>query len=88
MIPPDWPPLLGLTEIARILGCPVGTVRVWHHRGKLPPPTACLAMGPVWRAEDIAPWLKVVLASAERRPPAHKRGPKPGGPRRVDRLPD
>lgn len=49
--------LYGLTEIARATGLPPNLVTVWHHRGRLPEPTARLAMGPVWEEADIWPWI-------------------------------
>ena len=52
------PPLavLGLSELASVLGVKPGTVRQWHHRGQLPEPDAVLACGPVWRQSTIDKW--------------------------------
>lgn len=48
----------GLAEIAAQIGVPRGTVRQWHARGKLPPPTDTLLMGPVWSSDVILPWIR------------------------------
>jgi len=48
--------LLGIAEIAARLGVPRVTVAQWRVRGKLPEPTAMLAMGPVWDEATIAEW--------------------------------
>jgi hypothetical protein len=49
--------LYGIAEIARAIRRSRYLVAQWHRRGKLPPPTEVLAMGPVWTAEDIEPWI-------------------------------
>ena len=49
--------LYGISEIAQALGISRGLVAQWFKRGKLPEPTARLAMGPVWTAEAIDPWI-------------------------------
>lgn len=46
--------LLGLAEVAAALGISREAARKLHERGKLPPPDAKLAMGPVWKVETIA----------------------------------
>lgn len=51
------PRLYGINEIAEALGERRQTVALWHHRGKLPPPTQELSMGPVWVAGDIEEWI-------------------------------
>ena len=48
---------LGIAEIARALGIPRQTAAQWHKRGKLPPPDAHLAMGPVWKVKTIEAFL-------------------------------
>lgn len=48
----------GIAEIAKALEERRQTVAQWHLRGKLPPPDEVLAMGPVWLAETIRPWLR------------------------------
>jgi transposase-like protein len=50
--------LYGVSEIAAELGVRKGTVRVWRTRGKLPPPDAVLAMGPIWTARTIRPFIE------------------------------
>jgi len=50
--------LYGLREIAEALGTDPAKVRVWKQRGHLPKPDAELAMGPVWFAATIEPWIK------------------------------
>jgi len=50
-------PFVGIAEIAKALGVSRGLVAQWYKRGKLPEPTARLAMGPVWTAEAIDPWI-------------------------------
>lgn len=49
--------LYGIAEIAKAIGARSGTVAQWHRRGKLPPPDAQLAAGPVWQAKTIRPWI-------------------------------
>jgi len=48
----------GVYEIAEELGVRPNTVRVWRTRGKLPPPDYVLAMGPIWTAKTIRPFLE------------------------------
>ena len=50
----------GIAEIAQALGVKPGLVAQWYRRGKLPPPLAVLAMGPVWGGEDIEEWIREV----------------------------
>jgi hypothetical protein len=52
--------LYGVSEIAQALGVSPGLVAQWHKRGKLPEPDARLAMGPVWAARSVEPWLKML----------------------------
>lgn len=49
--------LYGIAEIAAEIGERRQTVAQWHRRGKLPPPTAELSMGPVWTHEALSEWL-------------------------------
>jgi predicted DNA-binding transcriptional regulator AlpA len=48
--------VVGLVELADLLGAERATVRQWYHRGKLPPPDAVLAATPVWRLSTIERW--------------------------------
>jgi predicted DNA-binding transcriptional regulator AlpA len=48
--------IVGITEIAQMLGERTGTVRIWRLRGQLPVPATELAMGPVWFRSDIEEW--------------------------------
>lgn len=50
--------LYGVREIAEATGIPASVLYVWKNRGKLPPPDAVLAMGPVWTARTIEPWIR------------------------------
>lgn len=50
--------LYGVSEIAEALGVRKGTVRVWRTRGKLPPPDHVLAMGPIWEARTVRPFIE------------------------------
>ena len=59
--------LYGEYEVARSLGVSPGLVAQWFKRGKLPEPTARLAMGPVWNASAIEPWLAEVRQGKEER---------------------
>jgi len=52
------PRLYGITEIARELDVYPDLVSMWKKRGKLPPPDAVLAMGPVWTARTIEPFIR------------------------------
>ena len=50
--------VVGLVELADMLGMQRGTVRQWYSRGKLPEPDALLAATPVWRLSTIERWMK------------------------------
>lgn len=45
--------LVGVTEVAEILGWPRGKVSTYRKRGKMPKPVAVLKGGPVWDKDDI-----------------------------------
>jgi hypothetical protein len=64
--------LYGVSEIAEALGVSRGLVSQWVKRGKLPLPDAELAMGKVWTAETIEPWIAAAPSSA--------RSPRPMAP--------
>jgi len=53
--------VVGLVELAELLGAERGTVRQWYHRGKLPEPDALLAATPVWRLSTIERWRPTFL---------------------------
>ena len=59
--------LYGITEIAKAMNSHSDTVSVWRSRGYLPEPDAELAMGPVWSARRIEPWIKRCIAYGPRR---------------------
>lgn len=48
----------GIAEIAAALDQRPQTVAQWYRRGKLPPPSAVLAMGPVWTGTKIEAWIE------------------------------
>ena len=48
--------VVGLVEIATMLGVDRPLVRTWYARGKLPVPDARLAATPVWRTVTIQRW--------------------------------
>ena len=50
--------LVGLAEIAELLGVSSHTVTSWRQRGQLPDPRWSLKSGPVWRAADITAWYE------------------------------
>lgn len=50
--------LYGIAEIAAAIGAKSNTVAAWYRRGKLPTPSAVLAMGPVWTGARIDRWIE------------------------------
>jgi transcriptional regulator with XRE-family HTH domain len=68
--------LYGVSEIAEALGVSRGLVSQWVKRGKLPPPDAELAIGKIWTARRIEPWISRRLAAA----PSSARSPRPMAP--------
>ena len=48
----------GLYEVASVLGIKRKKLRRWIAKGYTPSPSAWLAMGPVWLAEAMEPWLR------------------------------
>jgi predicted DNA-binding transcriptional regulator AlpA len=48
--------LVGLAEIARIVGSSRAAVKMMRVRGKLPPPITELACGPIWHRKTIEEW--------------------------------
>lgn len=54
---PARDPLVGLTEIALGIGVPRQVISNWRVRDpSFPKPYTQLAMGPIWRLEDIQRW--------------------------------
>jgi predicted DNA-binding transcriptional regulator AlpA len=49
--------LYGVAELAAATGQRRATVSQWARRGRLPEPTARLAMGPVWAGPEIEGWI-------------------------------
>lgn len=50
--------LVGVAEVAEMLGLDRGAVRSYRSRGYLPEPFVVLAMGPIWRREEIIDWYE------------------------------
>lgn len=50
--------LYGISELAVATGQRRDTLSQWYRRGKLPPPAARLAMGPVWMGPAIEAWIQ------------------------------
>jgi predicted DNA-binding transcriptional regulator AlpA len=48
--------LLGLAEVADVLGVSKRTASRYAARTDFPKPLAQLAMGPIWLAEDVESW--------------------------------
>lgn len=53
-------PMLGLAEVAKILGLKKQTLSNRVSRGTFPPPLKKLAMGPVWTSQQIFEALKTL----------------------------
>jgi Putative ATPase subunit of terminase (gpP-like) len=52
--------IVGVAEIAELLGVRPNTVTSWRQRDQLPRPRWSLKSGPVWRAADITSWYRTV----------------------------
>jgi predicted site-specific integrase-resolvase len=50
--------VVGVSEIAEMVGTNRITVGSWHKRGQLPPPAVVLACGPIWQRTSIVRWMK------------------------------
>lgn len=51
--------MIGYREIAEITGVSESTLKVWKHRGKLPPPDLQPNVkAPLWKRETIEAWWK------------------------------
>ncbi len=66
LVSPDE--LVGITEIAAILGVPVRTAARYSDRSDFPAPLGQLARGRVWRRDDVARWEKESLPLKPGRP--------------------
>lgn len=54
----DPPPrLITYADIAAARGVQVGTVRQWHHRGRLPPPDYRIGNSPAWLEENVREFM-------------------------------
>ena len=53
------PQLVGLVGIAKLLGVPHSTVKVWRSRGQMPEPYQLVDDSmPVWFLADLEEWLE------------------------------
>ena len=57
-MPADAPRLTGATEIGRLLGISRQRVQQLAAQPGFPEPVAVLAMGKVWREDDVIAWAK------------------------------
>lgn len=64
------PKLAGLAEIAAIAGVSKRTATRYTAREDFPAPIAVLAMGPVWRIDQVQAWLDSGNRPTPGRPPA------------------
>lgn len=48
--------LVGLHEITKEFGVPTSTASSWTRQHSFPPPYLKLAMGPIWRIDDVREW--------------------------------
>ena len=60
--------LLGLTEVAQVLGVSKRTASRYTARSDFPAPTAQLAMGPIWLAQDVEAWMRATPIQRGRPP--------------------
>jgi predicted DNA-binding transcriptional regulator AlpA len=50
--------LVGMAEIAELLGVELETVHTWRHRGVLPEPFTLVSDRPAWRLEVVLGWAE------------------------------
>ena len=50
--------IVGLAEVAKMLGLSYNATAQRRARGQLPPPDVTLSNGPVWRRETIVQWQR------------------------------
>jgi predicted DNA-binding transcriptional regulator AlpA len=48
--------LVGMTEIAQMLGVPRNRVNQWRFLGQMPVPITELSIGPIWHRSEIEEW--------------------------------
>lgn len=53
-------PLVGVAEIAAMLGVNINTVRSWRKREMMPPEEWLISHTPVWRESTIRAWVRDV----------------------------
>jgi hypothetical protein len=46
------------SDIAEAVGVRPSTIRAYHSRGQMPPPTGHVGATPYWEPKDIEPWIK------------------------------
>ena len=61
--------LIGVSEVAKMLGVATNTAWRWSMRGDFPPPAVRLAAGRAWRRADVETWAKAHLPLRTGRPP-------------------
>jgi predicted DNA-binding transcriptional regulator AlpA len=61
--------LVGLAEVAQILGVTKRTATSYAQRPDFPEPLKRLAATPVWLSEDVAAWAEQTLPLTRGRPP-------------------
>jgi predicted DNA-binding transcriptional regulator AlpA len=60
--------IVGITEVAELLGVPVRTAARYVDRDDFPEPLETLARGRVWKRDDVAAWGKEQLPLQPGRP--------------------
>jgi hypothetical protein len=73
---PAFPELVGIAEVARILGVSPQRASTIQHQDAFPGPVAVLASGPVWRRGDLTRFEETWVRRPGRKPAA----PKPTRP--------
>ncbi len=51
--------LIGVKDVARILGISEGAVRARLHRGTIPPPHQIVSGSPLWKEAQIQAWKDI-----------------------------
>lgn len=49
--------LLTAADVAELAGVKVETIRMYTHRGTIPPPTRRIGQSPVWKRRTIETWI-------------------------------